>query len=500
MLKEKLATLSKIPFFSKIVISSLVYLGISIAYSNMTWAELRTKLPFFNRIFYSKYLSANELFANYKNQNKEESLREEGNVVPVKTIAIEEEIITPILTYAAIVEPIEKVDIFSKVSGRIEEFNVKEGDKVKKGQKIARIESLSFELDIAKQQAALDSSKALYQLSKDKYENARRNVEIKLGEADKKLGLYYKALSEFERFQEIARKKEILFEEKVISNEELENIKLELSSREVNLNNARRELEMSLVGIRDEDIIAAGFKVPEDKKSKIELIKNINTKIEKSEMEVAAKNMKSNEVNLSSTQMLLKETQLISPIDGIIAKISRNKGELVNAGSGGGAPIMTVISNDGVYVAFSVNEGDLGKIKVGFRANIKADSFPDLKFKGIVKKISPLVDQKTHTADVKVEVAGNITDLRPGIFVRSEVIVGSDSKAILIPISTLVSTDGSDGSVFIMKNKRAFKKNVVIGEKRDERVIVSKGLESGDVIITSPINRLFEGVSVKPSI
>ncbi|PJZ79244.1 efflux RND transporter periplasmic adaptor subunit [Leptospira meyeri] len=500
MLKEKLGALSKIPLFSKLVISSLVYLGITIAYSNLTWAEFRAKLPFLNRMFYSKYLSANELYSNYLNKKGDTTEVNDGNIINVSTITIEEELVTPVLSYAAIIEPIEKVEIYSKVSGRVEDILVKEGEKVKKGQKLAKLESLSFELDLAKQQAAVDSSKALYQLSRDKLENARRNIEIKLGEADRRMSLYYKSLAELERFQDIASKKEILWNEKVISNEEMENIKLELNTRDVNVKNARRELEMALVGIRDEDIQAAGYSIPEDKKTKIELIKTINTKIEKSEMEVAAKNLKASEVNLSSTQMLIRETVLLSPMDGIIAKIGRNKGELINAGSGGGAPIMTVMSTGGVHVAFSVNEGDLGKIKLGLRSNITADSLPNQKYKGYLKRISPLVDQKTHTADVKVEVSGDLNELRPGLFVRADVIVGSDIKAILVPINTLVSIDDSEGSVFIMKDKRAFKKNVNLGEKREDRIIITKGLEAGDTIISSPLNRLFEGVLVKPKL
>jgi len=498
MLKERLGFLSKIPFFSKLVISSLVYLGITILYTNFTWAGLRATLPLFNRMFYSKVFSVPEQYKNFTEVKEEaDSLGEDG-VLSVQTLPIEEETMTPTMTFSAVLEPMERVEVYSKVSGRVEHFYVKEGDRIKKGQKLAKLDSMTFELDLAKQKASHDSAKALYQLSKDKYEIARRNVEIKLGEADKRIGLYHKAIAEQERFQEILRKKEILWSEKAVSDEEIENLRLELSSRELSANNAKRDLEMILVGIRDEDITAAGYSVPPQKKEKIELLKTMNTRIEKSEMEVASTNLKASEVNLQSTEMLIKEAVLYSPLDGIVAKINRTVGELINAGSGGTLPVMTVISNDGVYVSFAVNEGDLGRVKKGQHTHVSVDSLPNKQFKGVIKKMSPLIDQKTHTADVKVELVGRSPDLKPGMFVRAEVQIGENKKAILIPVSALVSIDNTEGSVFVMKDKIAFKKQIKLGEKKEDRVMVEEGLNTNDVVILSPINRLYDGLKVFP--
>ncbi|GBF52098.1 HlyD family secretion protein [Leptospira ryugenii] len=498
MLKERLGFLSKIPFFSKIVISSLIYLGLTILYSNLTWAELRGKLPLLNRMFYSKFLSFSEQYKKFTEIKKEAEAQTESGVVSVQTLNISEETITPTMSFSAVLEPIERVDVFTKVSGRLEQIYVKEGDAIKKGQKLAKLDSMTFELDLAKQKASLDSAKALYQLSKDKYEIARRNVEIKLGEADKRIGLYQKALAEQSRFAEIVRKKEILWTEKAISDEEIENLRLELSSRELSSSNAKRDLEMILVGIRDEDIVAAGYSVPTAKKEKIDLLKTINTRIEKSEMEVAATNLRASEVNLQSTEMLIKEAVLYSPLDGLVAKINKTTGELINAGSGGSPPVMTVISNDGVYVDFAVNEGDLGKIKKGQNAIVSVDSIPNRQFKGVVKKISPLVDQKTHTADVKVELLGRSSELKPGMFVRAEIQIGENKTAILIPLTSLVSVDDKEGSVFVMKDKKSFKKTIKLGEKKDDRVFVEEGLSADEILILSPINRLYDGLSVMP--
>ncbi|TGN16947.1 efflux RND transporter periplasmic adaptor subunit [Leptospira idonii] len=500
MLKEKLGFLGKIPFFSKVVISGLIYLGISLAYSNLTWGNLRAKLPFFNRMFYSKHLSAAHYYETFTEPKSDENNSETTDgALSIQALKVHKEMNTPVLSYSAVLEPVEKVEIYSKVSGRLETLFVKEGDRVTKGQKLAKLDSMTFELDLAKQRAALGSSQALYQLSKDKLEIARRNVEIKLGEADKRISLYNKAEAEWERFSEILRKKEILHESKAITDEEMENLRLELNSREINVSNAKRDLEMILVGIRDEDIVASGYSIPSDKKEKIEVLKTINTKIEKSELEVALKNLKSSEVNLQTTEMLIKESVLNSPMDGVIAKVNRTSGELINAGSGGALPILTVISVNSVYVAFSVNEGDLSKMKEGLKADVKADVLPNKTFRGIVKKISPMIDQKTHTADVKIELTNQSSELRPGMFVRSDVIIGKETESILIPINALVTSSEEEGFVFIIREKRAYKTKVSLGSKKEERVEVINGLEEGDTIALSPINRLHDGILVFPN-
>ncbi|TGL61193.1 efflux RND transporter periplasmic adaptor subunit [Leptospira ognonensis] len=497
MIREKFIFLTKIPFVSKLVVSTLIYLGITILYTNLTWSGLRAKLPFFNRIFYSKHLSISSYYDNLTKNKDEASSQIGAEGLSVQTQTIKEESITPIMSYSAVLEPLERVEVHSKVSGRIETIYVKEGERIKKGSPLVKLDSLTFELDLAKQKASHDSAKALYQLSKDKYEIARKNLEIKLGEADKRNAVYNKTNEEYLRLMEIVRKKEILFNEGVIALEEYENLKLELHAREVAANNARRDLDMILVGIRDEDITDAGYALPNLKKEKIELLKTLSTRLEHSEMEVAATNLKASEVNLRTTEMLIKEAVLYSPIDGLIARIHRTTGELINAG-GGQQPIITVISSQGLYVSFAVNEGDLGKIKQGQIANISVDSLPDKNYKGVLKKINPLVDQKSHTVDAKLELSGKQVDLKPGMFVRADVKIGEIQNVIFIPLSAIASLEEEEGDIYVMKDRKAIKQRVKFGEKREDRIQIKQGLSEGEVVILSPLSRLYDGITVVP--
>lgn len=497
-MRERFGFLTKIPFVSKLVMSTLIYLGMTFLYSNLTWSGIRTKLPFFNRIFYSKHLSLLSLYEKLTNTKEETALQIDAEGLNVQTQTVKKESIIPIMSYSAVLEPMEKVEVHSKVSGRIETIFVKEGERIKKGSQLVKLDSMTFELDLAKQKASYDSAKALFQLAKDKYEISRRNVEIKLGEADKRNALYLKANEECQRLEEIVRKKEILLKEGAIALEEFENLKLELHAREVAVNNARRDLDMILVGIRDEDITDAGYALPSLKKEKIELLKDLCTRLEQSELEVAATNLKASGVNLKTAEMLIKEAVLYSPMDGLIARIHKTTGELINAGSGGQQAIMTVISSQGLYVSFAVNEGDLGKIKQGQIANISVDSIPDKEYSGILKKISPLVDQKSHTVDAKLELSGKQSDLKPGMFVRADVKVGENQNVILIPLSAVASLQEEEGEIYVMKDRKAVKQRVKLGEKKEDRIQIKQGLSEGEVVILSPLSRLYDGITVIP--
>ncbi|MCZ8156278.1 MAG: efflux RND transporter periplasmic adaptor subunit [Leptospira sp.] len=495
---KRINFLFKIPFFSKIIVSSLIYFGITFLYSNLTWNDLRLKLPFLNRMFYSKHLSILEQYRSYTEIARDIEKKDQNAPILIDSFTVQEEWMSPTMAFSAVLEPMERVEVYSKISGRVERLFVKEGDLIKKGQKLAKLDSLTFELDFAKHKAAKDSAYALLQLAKEKENLARKNIEIKLGETDKRIGLYHKAIAEFERYSEILRKKEILWSERAISDEEFENIKLEHSSKKLAVNNAKRDLDMILIGIRDEDILSSGLAVPISKKEKIELLKKINTKIESSETEVAASQVRASEVNLKSAEMLLQESILYAPSDGLIAKINRTEGELINAGSGGLPPILTIISNKGVYVSFAINEGDLGKVKIGNETNVTIDALPNKSYLGKVKKISPLVDQKTHTADAKVELSGKHTQLRPGMFVRAEVKMDEKKNAIFIPQSAVVSLNQEEASVYIVRESRVFKQKIKLGEKQNDRILVEEGLDSGDRVVLGPFSHLYDGVSVIP--
>lgn len=492
MLKKIYDFISKIPYLSKFVISGIIYLTITAVYSNLSWESLRTKIPLVTNIFYNERLKFGRIAETFS--SKEKSDDEEFYNVQVLNVGLQT--VTPSLNFSAIIEPEEKIEIYSKVSGRIDSIFVKEGDKVRKNQKLIKLDSLTFELDYEKQKASSESLLAQVNLSKEKLANVKRNFEIRFNEIEKRELSVTKAKEEFDRYSIFYEKKQLLFEKGITPLEELENIKLELSNKEKNYIVAQNELQNSTIGLRDKDIVNAGYSIPSNEEEKRRLLIDINTKLEKSEVELYKKNYEAAIVGLKSIEMLIKESTLISPIDGTVSKIFKYRGELINAGGSGNQSIMTVISLDHLLASFFVNESEISKFKIGQKSIIKIDSNKDQIFEGKIIRISPTVDDKTHSSEIKVEIQGSTKSLKPGMFARALVEIGKNEKAILIPGEVILPIDEKEGYVYIYKLGKAFKSKVLLGEKYFENVKILEGLNEGEIVITNPINKMRDGISV----
>ncbi|EMJ90290.1 efflux RND transporter periplasmic adaptor subunit [Leptospira meyeri] len=494
-LKKIYVNLSKIPFFSKIVISGLTYLFIILAYTNLTWIELRSKIPFVTRIFYVKSLSIKDRISSFKSEEVDDLTEISVQVVIAK---IEKQYLSPSMFFAAIVDPVEKVDLFSKVGGRLEKIYVKEGEAIKVGQKIAKLDSLSFEIDLLKLNANLESARASYSLGRTKYQNARRNIEIRFAEEEKRIQNVEKAELEFQRISIIHEKKESLYNSGVIAEEEYLATKQEYNLRKLAKETAKKELEIVQIGIRDQDITTEGIPLPSKRSEKIELWKDLNTRLEKAEMEVAEKNVNAAKANIESVEVLIREATLVSPINGIVYRINRNVGELINAGANAGNPIVNLVSTSELNVIFNANEVELGSIMPGQKAVITSDSFANRNYKGTVLFSSPVLDQRTHSAEIKIRLE-KTKDLKPGMYVKAEILSGKKEDFYLIPEAAAVPYQEKFIEIFQFNEGRAFKKRIESVQKTNGFYMVREGISDDDYIIISPLNQLYEGVKVSPA-
>lgn len=121
---------------------------------------------------------------------------------------------------------------------------------------------------------------------------------------------------------------------------------------------------------------------------------------------------------------------------------------------------------------------------VGQEVEIRVDAFGKEIFIGKTHLISPIVDEKTRTSQVKIELANLDHRLRPGMFARAQIIT-KDRKGILaIPKESLLRR-GDKKIVFVVKNGLAFEQEVEIGLETEEFVEITAGLSEDDAIIVS---------------
>jgi len=387
----------------------------------------------------------------------------------------------------------EKVNIASKVDGRISGIYILEGKKVYKGQLIAEMERLSLNITLAQQLSELDISKKSFELAKAKYENALKSVEIKLKTIVKAGEELNDKQVSHDNMERIYKNKEELYKIGAVSETEFKTIKTQHTSSYTKLQLAKSDYEIQMIGYRDEDITSEGFKIPKTEKERIVVLKKINTKIERAEMETAKSRISQAENNVKSTRLLLNETYIKSPINGIVATKIMEAGEMVKTDS-----ILAVIMNiSKVYFAFNINETDLKKLKLGQDVTFTVDAYGNKVFKGRITRMTPVFDVKTRTAEIKAEVDNWDEKLKPGMFARATVKTGTADKKLLIPESSVTERNGSSGEVFFIKKNLVFKQKVEIGDTYKSFVEIKTGLAEGDTIISEGLNMVYSGMEIK---
>ena len=140
-----------------------------------------------------------------------------------------------------------------------------------------------------------------------------------------------------------------------------------------------------------------------------------------------------------------------------------------------------------------VNEIDVRRVAVGQPVSITLDSDPTKKLTGKVTSVANVGEQRPNSDakvfEVKVEVAGTDTTLRPGMTTGNTILTDQAQDVLAVPIEALYS-EGGVSFVFKQAGGRVVKQEVETGRMNDDEVVLLKGLEEGDrVLLTAPIDR-----------
>jgi len=433
-------------------------------------------------------------------ENSDSNYNTNLNIFPVKVIKVNKQKIIPTISVLGTIEEFEKVKITSKISGSIENIYVQEGDRVKKNSKLAQIERLPLELELKKNIAQLNEAKSSLAYAKQKLYDKRKEAEIKINRIVKLRANFKKLKAKLKKMKATFKGKKELYKEEGISKEEYQTVRTELISTESQYIAALKDLQIAKVGYRNSDIKAMGYKVPKDKKKKFQLFVEINSGLEKAEVQKAEARLNSAKIAVQSTRRLLRETTIRSPINGIVAL--RNKGIGENVGSGNvssnSEPIMILVDIHKLYATFNVRASELIYIKKGIKIEFTVDVYRNEKFIGIVRCINPVIDGKTHTAKVKALLNNHNEKLKPGMFIRSKIITGGLKHIVLLPTEAIIPKEGNNGWAFVYNKDRIYKIEIKTGNEFENKTEILSGIKDGDLVAIEKLSQLREGVRIKP--
>ena len=184
---------------------------------------------------------------------------------------------------------------------------------------------------------------------------------------------------------------------------------------------------------------------------------------------------------LQELQINLGNTNVVSPVDGFVAKRNVDPGAWVSNQAG----VASVVDISSLRLVANVTEKDLRMVSPGDPAVVEVDAFPGEKFNGKIARVSPILDPATRTAPMEIEIPNSVFRLKPGMYAKVTLEVESKDNALLVPKVSLVDSEGQRGVYQADQENRAQFKAVKVGLEDAERVEILDGLAEGETIIST---------------
>jgi membrane fusion protein (multidrug efflux system) len=205
----------------------------------------------------------------------------------------------------------------------------------------------------------------------------------------------------------------------------------------------------------------------------------------------AAANLRADRTAIAVAQAWLDKMTVFAPFEGVLGLRQVSVGEYVEPGE----PIFNLESIDRLKVDFRVPELALAQVAPGQQIEIRSDALPDERFVGTVYAIDPKVDNEGRSILVRARVPNEEGRLRPGLFVRVDLIVERRDNAILVPEQALVPV-GDDQFVYRVIDGKAAMTKVTVGERRAGEAEITEGLTPEDVVIFEGQIKIGDGAPV----
>jgi multidrug efflux pump subunit AcrA (membrane-fusion protein) len=392
-------------------------------------------------------------------ESKDQAGRPRVAIAPQSTPVEVEEVqlgaISSVVTATGTITARRESRIGPKISGRCERIYVEEGDHIKEGQMLARLDQSSLIIAMNQARAALATAKATL----NKVLAGTRQELIQQAEAD-----FSSAKANLEWAQKEFARNEALYRRHVVSQKSLDSIKMQLQVAEAQYKKAKEYLEMAKRGSTPEDI------------------------------EVARAQVAQAEVALKMAEKNLEDSVIAAPFPGVVLKRLKNEGEYIT--STPDTPIIYIADIHKVKVELDIPEDKIQDICLGQRAEIRVDGYPDEVFQGQVSLIRPLINSQTRTFTVKLDVPNPDYRLKPGMYARVKITLMEKKDVPLISRDAVLKKDGMS-YVMLVNNSKAREQTIKTGLAQGDRVEVIEGVSAGDQVIVSGHQGLKSGMAVK---
>lgn len=416
-------------------------------------------------------LGLNRIFTGTTKDKTVETIVEK--VYPVKVNRISKEQNAERIRYIGILQPeIIRKKTFNTI-GEIEKIYVEEGQKIKIGDKLVKLNTDEVEKDSNSQRQIMLEAKAKKDKDYKEMEAARIEYESASAEANQEEKDISKALLESSKLQYEKAKSEyeqaqIDYDNEIIADEEFNQKTVALLEAEVKYRQAQLSYEL----LNSKELTS---------QAEIAAVKYQATQ---AQHEAADANYKAQKIIYDQAQDMVENSIMCADLNGFVIQILSSKGEIVT-------PLMPVlvIGSGKTIVTIGVSQEDIRKIEYGTKVAIKIG---ESKFSGEITKIAKVPDAESRTYETNISFAQDNLEFFIGETAAVEINVG-EKEGIWIPIN-VVMNDGED-YVYIVEDERVVKKTITLQNIDNDYVLV-EGIYEGNLLITEGMTSLKPGCKV----
>ncbi len=277
----------------------------------------------------------------------------------------------------------------------------------------------------------------------------------------------------------------------------METLRTRLVAAQMELVRAEKNLEIQQIGFREEDILAAGLKVPVEDLQRQMVFADINTRMLLAERRVAEAELGAARAELRRVMMMLEETVVEAPIEGIVGMRFVEVGEK----AGRDTLLFTLFNTDTVYAQVEVAESDLIGLRAGQEADLRFEADLQQTVQGKIELIAPYINPKTRTARVRISLDNSRGDYIPGMFARVRIFTGEAKEQVTVPHQAVLTDPqalpAGNAVVYVVRNERAFRQEVVVGQRVGDSVVILEGLKEGEAVVLDSSLGLRDGTDVE---
>ena len=369
-----------------------------------------------------------------RRQRSNQAQKEAAEYTPTVRVAVAKKEDGPVkVSLPGATEPYDSARLFARATGYVGERRVDIGSRVKKGDLLLKIDAPDIDAQLAQAAAQLGQTRAALLQAQANLDSARSNVDL-------------------------AR----------VTNQRTSTLASQGWETRQNADNSKANVSAGSAGV---DAAQAG-------------------------VTVAEANIAAQMATVQRLQALVGYERVIAPMDGVITARSVDVGDLVNADTGGGTPLLTLQNDSTLRVNVYVPQSDTVGLRDGLEAAVTVPELPGQSFPGRVARNSQALDPSSRSVETEVDVDNGERRLRAGLYVQVTLMVPRATPAVTVPAGAIIL--GADGPhVAVVKDDHVELHPIEISRDFGTSVDVRHGLEGGEKLVLSPPTGLVDGAKVK---